>query len=213
VALPIQANFLVNAIAPSDPHTAAQLLPLVYDDLRRLAARRLAKEAPGPTLEPTDLVHETYLRLLKMGVSAHWDHRAHFLGAAAQAMRRILVENARRKKCLKHGGHLVRQDLDAAELPAPAPREDLLALDDALTKLATTDRTAADLVQLRYFGGLTIPKAARILRISTRTADRLWSYARAWLRREMEEPEQEAVPLRSQGRPPSPGRATAKQSS
>jgi RNA polymerase sigma factor (TIGR02999 family) len=173
-----------------DPRTSAQLLPLVYDDLCRLAARRLAREAPGQMLQPTDLVHEAYLRLVKMGVSTHWDDRAHFFGAAAKAMRRILVENARRKKCLKRGGNFVRQDVDAAQLLAPVPREDLLALDHALTKFAATDRTAADLVQLRYFGGLTIAEAARILRISSRTADRLWSYARAWLRRAMEGPDE-----------------------
>jgi RNA polymerase sigma factor (TIGR02999 family) len=173
-------------LSEADPHTAARLLPLVYDDLRRLAGHRLAKEAPGEMLQPTDLVHDAYLRLAKMGTSARWDDRAHFFGAAAEAMRRILVENARRKKRLKHGGPLVRQDLDAARLAVPAPREDLLALDDALTKLTATDHVAAELVQLRYFGGLTIAEVARILRISSRTANRLWSYARAWLRREME---------------------------
>ena len=190
MALPIQADFLVNVMAASDPRTTAQILPLVYDDLLRLAVRRLAKEAPGQMLQPTDLVHEAYLRLRKRGVSAHWDDRAHFFGAAAKAMRRILVENARRRKRMKHGGHLVREDLDASQLQAPEPHEDLVALDEALTLLATTDRTAADLIQLRYFGGLTIPEAARMLGISSRTADRLWSYARAWLHREMEEPDE-----------------------
>jgi RNA polymerase sigma factor (TIGR02999 family) len=213
LALPIQADFLVNDMAASDPHTAAQIVPLVYDDLIRLAAHRLAKETPGQMLQPTDLVHEAYLRLLQRDVSAHWDDRAHFFGAAAEAMRRILVENARRKKSLKRGGHLVRQDLDAAELLAPTPREDLLALDDALTELAATDRPAADLVQLRYFGGLTIAEAAGILRISSRTADRLWSYARAWIRCEMEEPDKGTVPPRLEGRPPFPGRTTAKRPS
>ena len=201
-------------LTETDPHTTAQLVPLVYDDLRRLAARRLAKEAPGQTLdEPTDLVHEAYLRLLKMGASAYWDDRAHFFGAAAKAMRRILVENARSRKCPKRGGNLVLLDLDVAQRAGPAPREDLLALDDALTELAATDRPAADLVQLRYFGGLKISEAARILRISSRTADRLWSYARAWLRCEMEEPDKGTVPPRSEGRPPFPGRARAKRPS
>jgi RNA polymerase sigma factor (TIGR02999 family) len=172
---------LLNALAPDDPAGAAKLLPLVYDDLRRLAAHRLAHEAPGQTLQPTALVHEAYLRLMRGHTAEHWDGRGHFFAAAAEAMRRILVENARRKRSAKHGGGLVRHDLDEAELEAPEPREDLLALDEALTQLAATDRAAADLVQLRYFGGLSIPEAARVLRISPRTANRLWTYARAWL--------------------------------
>jgi RNA polymerase sigma factor (TIGR02999 family) len=171
----------LDALAPGDAATAAQLLPLVYDDLRRLAERRLAHEAPGQTLDPTGLVHEAYLRLVGDHAWADWDSRGHFFAAAAEAMRRILVERARRKRALKHGGGLVRQPLDEAELLAPEPREDLLALDEALTQLAATDRTAAALVQLRYFGGLSIPEAARVLSISPRSADRLWSYARAWL--------------------------------
>jgi RNA polymerase sigma factor (TIGR02999 family) len=171
---------LLNALEPDDQTAAEQLLPLVYDDLRRLAARHLAREAPGQTLQPTGLVHEAYLRL--MGNRArHWDGRGHFFAAAAEAMRRILVENARRKRSRKRGGGMRRRGLDEAELPAPEPREDVLALDEALTQLAATDRTAASLVQLRYFGGLTIPEAARVLRISPRTANRLWTYARAWL--------------------------------
>jgi RNA polymerase sigma factor (TIGR02999 family) len=182
----------VESIKHSDPHEAAQLLPLVYDDLRRLATHRLAHEPPGQTLdEPTALVHEAYLRLEGGGRGQHWDDRAHFFAAAAEAMRRILVESARRKRALKHGGGLVRRELDEAELMAPESCKDLLALDEALTKLATVDRTAAKLVQLRYFGGLTIGEAARILRISSRRADRVWSYARAWLRCEIGE---ETVP-------------------
>jgi RNA polymerase sigma factor (TIGR02999 family) len=177
---------LLKAIESGDPDAPAQLLPLVYDDLRRLAARRLAHEAPGQTLDPTALVHESYLRLVGAGGEAHWDSRGHFFAAAAQAMRRILVENARRKRRLKHGGGLVRQPLEEAELLAPQPREDLLALDAALTKLAATDRTCADLVQLRYFGGLSIPEAAQMLGISARTANRLWAYARAWLHQEIQ---------------------------
>jgi RNA polymerase sigma factor (TIGR02999 family) len=172
---------LLDALPPGDAATAAQLLPLVYDDLRRLAAHRLAHEAPGQTLDPTGLVHEAYLRLLGDQAEAHWDGRGHFFAAAAEAMRRILVENARRKRALKHGGGLARQPLDEAALLTPEPREDLLALDEALTQLAATDPTAATLVQLRYFGGLPIPEAARVLGISPRSADRLWSYARAWL--------------------------------
>jgi RNA polymerase sigma factor (TIGR02999 family) len=186
MASPSQADTLQNAMEPDDPHDAAQLLPLVYDDLRRLAAHRLAKEPPGQTLEPTGLVHEAYLRLVGAAPTAHWDNRGHFFAAAAEAMRRILVENARRKKSLKRGGRTARQEVDIAELLTPAPREDLVALDEALTKLAATDHTAANLVQLRYFGGLSIPEAARILRISPRTANRIWTYARAWLHQEME---------------------------
>jgi RNA polymerase sigma factor (TIGR02999 family) len=181
-----QADLLLNAMDPGDPHDAAQLLPLVYDDLRRLAALRLGQEAPGQTLQPTALVHEAYLRLVGTGGSVYWDDRAHFFAAAAWAMRRILIENARRKKTLKRGRGSRRQELDPARLLGPAPREDLLALDEALTKLADTDRTAADLVQLRYFGGLSISEAARILRISSRTANRIWTYARAWLHQEIE---------------------------
>ncbi len=175
-------TYLLSAIDAGEPEAAQQLLTLVYDDLRRLAARRLAHEAPGQTLQPTALVHEAYLRLL--GTKAvNWDGRAHFFAAAAEAMRRILVENARRKRALKRGAGAMRQELDEAALLAPEPREDLLALDEALTELAAAD--AADLVQLRYFGGLSIPEAARILGISPRSADRLWAYARAWLHQQV----------------------------
>jgi RNA polymerase sigma factor (TIGR02999 family) len=171
----------LNALPPADPAASAELLPLVYDELRRLAASRLSREAPGLTLQPTALVHEAYLRLVGGAGGARWDSRGHFFAAAAEAMRRILVENARRKHSLKRGGDRVRHKLDEAELLAPEPQEDLLALDEALTQLAAADRPAADLVQLRYFGGLTIPEAAGVLGISPRTADRLWTYARAWL--------------------------------
>ncbi len=177
-----EVTSLLNAIQGSDPQAAAQLLPLVYDDLRRLAAHRLAHEAPGQTLQPTALVHEAYLRLVGTQTETSWDGRNHFFAAAAEAMRRILVEYARRKRRLKHGGAVTRQPLDEAELLAPEPREDVLALDEALTELADTDRAAADLVQLRYFGGLSIPEAAQVLGVSQRTAERLWTYARAWLR-------------------------------
>jgi RNA polymerase sigma factor (TIGR02999 family) len=172
---------LLNTVGSGDPEAAAQLLQLVYDDLRRLAARRLAHEAPGQTLEPTALVHEAYLRLVGDTPDWHWDGRAHFFAAAAEAMRRILVERARRRRRLKRGGDRVRQPLEEAELLAPEPREDVLALDEALTELAATDRAAADLVQLRYFGGLSIPDAAQVLGVSPRTAKRLWTFARAWL--------------------------------
>ena len=172
---------LLKTVGTGDPDAAAQLLQLVYDDLRRLAARRLAHEAPGQTLQPTALVHEAYLRLVGDKNATSWDGRGHFFAAAAEAMRRILVENARRKRRLKRGGGRERLPLEEAELLAPEPREDILALDEALKELAATDRAAADLVQLRYFGGLSIPDAAQVLGVSPRTAKRLWTFARAWL--------------------------------
>jgi RNA polymerase sigma factor (TIGR02999 family) len=172
---------LLDALSPAEPSTAAQLLPAVYNDLRRLAAAKLAHEPPGQTLEPTALVHEAFLRLTRDKRADHWDNRGHFFAAAAEAMRRILVEHARRKHALKNGGGMARHPLDEAELLAPETREDLLALDEALTQLADADPAAAQLVQLRYFGGLSIPDAARALGISPRSADRLWAYARAWL--------------------------------
>src|SRR5207253_533136 len=145
------------------------------------AAHRLAHEAPGQTLEPTALVHEAYLRLVGADADAHWDGRGHFFAAAAEAMRRILVDNARRKKSRKHGGHLAPQDFDAGQLAAPEPQEDLLALDEALNQLAAKDPLKAELVKLRYFAGLTVEEAARALGISSTTAERYRTYARAWL--------------------------------
>jgi RNA polymerase sigma factor (TIGR02999 family) len=177
---------LLNAVEQGDSHAAGQLLPLVYDELRKLAAQRLAQERPGQTLQATALVHEAYLRLVNNAPERPWNGRGHFFAAAAEAMRRILVENARRKQGLKHGGGLARRELDGEQLAAPEPREDLLALDAALDKLALGNREAAALVQLRYFAGLTLPEAAQALGISPRTAGRLWAYARAWLRREVE---------------------------
>ena len=174
-------TILLDAIQSGDPEAPAQLLPLVYEELHRLARHRLAHEAPGQTLQPTALVHEAYLRLVGEGRGQHWNGRDHFFAAAAEAMRRILVENARRKRTLKRGGARVRRELEEAELAAPEPREDLLALDEALTLLATRDRTAADLVQLRYFGGLSVGEAAQILGLSQRNAERLWTYTRLWL--------------------------------
>src|SRR5262245_16617242 len=179
---------VLEAIQSGDPGAPAQLLPLVYEELRRLAAHRLAHEAPGQTLGGTALVHEAYLRLVGEGRGQHWCDRAHFFAAAAEAMRRILVENARRKRSLKRGGTFVRRELQEAELLAPEPSEDLLAVDEALTRLAATDGTAANLVQLRYFGGLTMPEAAQSLDLPLRTAERLWAYARAWLREQIENP-------------------------
>jgi RNA polymerase sigma factor (TIGR02999 family) len=172
---------LLDAIQSGDPDAPGQLLPLVYEELRSLARRRLAHEAPGQTLQATALVHEAYLRLVGEGRGEQWRGRDHFFAAAAEAMRRILVDKARRKRTLKHGGSLRRRELDEAELAAPEPREDLLALDAALTELASTDRTAAELVQLRYFGGLSVADAARVVGLSLRSAERLWTYTRVWL--------------------------------
>jgi RNA polymerase sigma factor (TIGR02999 family) len=179
-------TLLFNGLAPDDPHTGAELLPLVYNELRQLAVHRLAREAPGHTLEPTALVHEAYLRLVRDTQGDHWGGRDHFFAAAAKAMRRILVENARRKRTLKRGSGVKHQTLDQVEPPIFEPREDLLALDQALTELAVADRAAADLVQLRYFGDLSMSEAAQVLGISQRTAERLWTYARAWLRQRLE---------------------------
>jgi RNA polymerase sigma factor (TIGR02999 family) len=181
---------ILDAAAAGDPRAAADLLPLVYDELRRLADIHMAREKPGQTLTATALVHEAYLRLVpdrrgQPGGSPDFANRRHFFAAAATAMRRILVENARRKRSAKHGGGLIRRDLDDACLALPEPREDLLALDEALDKLAAKDNAKAELVQLRYFAGLTLEQAAEALGISTTTADRYWAYARAWLHQEM----------------------------
>jgi RNA polymerase sigma factor (TIGR02999 family) len=176
---------ILSAIEQGDPQAAEQLLPLVYDELRQLAAQRLAHEAPGQTLDATALVHEAYLRLVGTDPQRPWDSRGHFFAAAAAAMRRILVDNARRKRSRKRGGGRARQELDEARLPAPQPRDDLLALDEALHKLAAKDKVKADLVQLRYFAGLTLEQAAKVLGISISTADRYWAYARAWLHQEV----------------------------
>ncbi len=171
---------LLNAIAQGDPRAAGQLLPLVYEELRRLAARKLAHENPGQTLSATALVHEAYLRLA--GDAAHdWDSRGHFFAAAAEAMRRILVESARRKRRRKHGGDRQRVPLDDIADPAGAPSDDVLALDEALVRLAEEDPVKARLVELRFFAGLSVEDAARCLGISRSTADRYWVYARAWL--------------------------------
>jgi RNA polymerase sigma factor (TIGR02999 family) len=173
---------LLSAIRDGDPGAANQLLPLVYDELRRLAAQKLAHENPGQTLQPTALVHEAYLRLVGAeNLPSEWEGRGHFFAAAAEAMRRILVESARRKRRRKHGGSRTRQALDPDQVAAREVSEDLLALDEALTKLAASDPRVAQLVQLRYFGGLTIKQAAEVLDISTRTANADWAYARSWL--------------------------------
>jgi RNA polymerase sigma factor (TIGR02999 family) len=177
---------ILSDIALGDPHVASQLLPLVYEELRQLAAHKLAHELPGQTLQPTALVHEAYLRLVNAKETPNWEGRGHFFTAAAEAMRRILVESARRKASIKRGGGLARVDLDRGLLAAPEIQEDIEALDQALTKLAAVDKMAAELVQLRYFAGLTLPEAAQVLGVSPRTAGRLWAYARAWLRQEIE---------------------------
>jgi RNA polymerase sigma factor (TIGR02999 family) len=173
---------ILAAIDKGDPQAAAQLLPLVYDELRKLAAQRLAQEKSGQTLQATALVHEAYMRLVG---DQQFANRRHFFAAAAEAMRRILVENTRRKKSLKHGGAMARQEMDPSDVAAPESDPDLLALDEALSKFAVVDPQAAELVQLRYFAGLTIKQAADVLGVSPRTADFLWSYARAWLRSEL----------------------------
>jgi RNA polymerase sigma factor (TIGR02999 family) len=171
---------ILNAIDRGDPHAAEELLPLVYDELRRLAAQKLAHEKPGQTLEATALVHEAYLRLVGADKAKHWNSRGHFFAAAAEAMRRILVDNARRKRRPKHGGDRRRIELDEA-LAAADPRQDLLALDNALTRLAAREPVKAELVKLRYFAGLSLEEAAAILGISPATAKRYWAVARAWL--------------------------------
>jgi RNA polymerase sigma factor (TIGR02999 family) len=172
---------ILSAIDQGDPRAAEQLLPLVYDELRKLAATKLAQEKPGQTLQATALVHEAYLRLVDAAETPHWDSRRHFFAAAAEAMRRILVDRARRRRSVKHGGARVRIDLDEALVVGEEPRQDILDLDELLDQLASADPRAAELVKLRFFAGLTGEQAAEILSISPRSADLLWAYARAWL--------------------------------
>jgi RNA polymerase sigma factor (TIGR02999 family) len=182
---------ILSAIEAGDLQAAEKLLPLVYDELRRLAAAKLAQEKPGQTLEATALVHEAYVRLVQSspadpsGCERRYADRRHFFAAAAEAMRRILVDNARRKHAQKRGGAQVRHDVDNLALALPQPREDLVALDDALQRLRLSDQQAAELVQLRYFAGLSMLDAAEVLGVSPRTAHRLWEYARAFLHREL----------------------------
>jgi RNA polymerase sigma factor (TIGR02999 family) len=175
---------ILDAIQKGDPKAADELLPLVYEELRRLAAHKMAGEAAGHTLQPTALVHEAWLRL----VASHqrsWENRAHFFGAAAEAMRRILVDHARRKHSLKRGGGAQREELHDSVLVLAAPPDELLAVHEALDNLARTDPTAAELVKLRYFVGMTMEEAALALGLSKRTAEDLWTYARVWLHREI----------------------------
>jgi RNA polymerase sigma factor (TIGR02999 family) len=200
---------ILSQIEQGHPAAADQLLRLVYDELRKLAAAKLAHEKPGQTLQATALVHEAYLRLvgggaksevrgqrsaeelptsdLRLQTSDRWHSRAHFFAAAAEAMRRILIERARQRQCEKRGAGLVRKDLDTLDLAAPESSNDLLALDDALSKLASRDPKAAELVKLRYFSGLTLDQVSQTLAIPPRTADRLWAYARAFLHAEIYE--------------------------
>jgi RNA polymerase sigma factor (TIGR02999 family) len=176
---------ILGQIEDGDGQAAERLLPLVYEALRKLAAAKMAQENPGQTLQATALVHEAYIRLVDTGKAQHWDSRGHFFSAAAEAMRRILVEQARRKGRKKRGAEYGRVDLDDVEITVEAPSDDLLALDEALTKLSSRKIEAATLVNLRYFAGLTVDQAARAMGISSSTADRHWTYARAWLYREL----------------------------
>jgi RNA polymerase sigma factor (TIGR02999 family) len=177
---------ILSAIEQGDPHASEQLLPLVYEELRKLAAQKMAQEAPGQTLQPTALVHEAYLRLVGVAKAQHWDSRRHFFAAAAEAMRRILVENARRKKRLRHGGAFQRVELPEDLHAAAGASEDVLAVDQALDQLAVADPPTYELVKLVYFAGLTMEQAAETLGIAPRTAYRNWTYARAWLFRRLQ---------------------------
>jgi RNA polymerase sigma factor (TIGR02999 family) len=181
-----EATRILDQIQQGDPHAAGQLLPLVYDELRRLAAHKLAQERPGQTLQATALVHEAYLRLVGHSPDQHWQHRGHFFAAAAEAMRRILVERARRKRSRKHGGDRSRQDSNLDEPAGLETRDplEILAVHEALDQLALKAPRKAELVKLRYFLGCTMTEAAQVLGISEATADGDWAYAKAWLRRQ-----------------------------
>ena len=186
--MPSEVTRILSAIEAGDPHAAEQLLPLVYDELRKLAAMRLAQEKPGQTLQATALVHEAYLRLVDGDKAQHWDSRGHFFAAAAEAMRRILVESARRKKRLRHGGGRQQQLLENDEpaIAAPVDALDVLALDDALDRLEAIYPRRAQLVKLRFFAGFTLPEISALLGVSQSTAEADWTYAKAWLQRDME---------------------------
>jgi RNA polymerase sigma factor (TIGR02999 family) len=185
-----------------DPHAAGELLPLVYDELRKLAAHKMSSEPPGHTLQPTALVHEVWLRLVR-GNDQSFENRRHFFAAAAQAMRRILIERARHRDRARHGGQLQRVDLDAVELAAPLADDDLLALDEALDQLAGFDPTAAELVKLRFFVGVAHAEAARMVGLSRSGADRAWVFARAWLYQQLRG-EEARIPTEDGGRAPTP---------
>ena len=177
-------TLLLDALRKGDPRASGELLPLVYRELRQLAAQKMANELPGQTLQPTALVHEAWLRLAGHA-EIQWEGRAHFFGAAAEAMRRILIDNVRRKRAVRHGGGQERLQIDDVDLAAAIKDDELLAVHEALDKLALQDGKKAELVKLRYFAGLTIAEAARMLGISEPTAKRWWSYARAWLYQEL----------------------------
>lgn len=178
---------ILSAIEQGDRRASSELLPLVYEELRRLAASKMKREKSDHTLQPTALVHEAFLRLVGGESSKRWDSRGHFFAAAAESMRRILIDDARRRGCEKRGGQWVRQDLhDGSAAECPEDPADLLSLDEALTKLADEDSDLAKLVELRYFTGLTVEQTAEVMGVSVRTAKRNWAYARAWLQREMD---------------------------
>jgi RNA polymerase sigma factor (TIGR02999 family) len=187
---------ILHQIEQGDPHAAGELLPLVYDELRRLATRRLARERPGQTLQATALVHEAYLRLVGHDPDRHWDHRGHFFAAAAEAMRRILVERARRKRRRKHGGGFSPQDSNLDALPEPESRDPLevLAVHEALDQFAAKAPRKAELVKLRYFLGCTMSEAAQVLGIAQSTAEEDWTYSKAWLRRKWLRGKQKQAP-------------------
>ena len=181
------ATRILQRIEQGDPKAAADLLPLVYEELRKLAAQKLAQEKPGQTLQATALVHEAYIRLVDVEKAQHWESRRHFFAAAAEAMRRILVDRARRKGRLKRGGKLQRQDAEYVEPTAEPPADEILDVDEALSDFTAKHPDMAEVVTLRYFAGLTIPEIAEILGVSSTTVDRHWSYARAWLYRRLKD--------------------------
>ena len=181
-----EVTSILSAIEQGEPRAAEQLLPLVYNELRRLAAQKLAREKPGQTLQATALVHEAYVRLVVGSQAGDWNSRGHFFAAAAEAMRRILVERARHKGCIQHGGGLRRVDLLDADAVVPTEDEEVLLLDEALVRLAAARPQAAELVKLRFFAGLPLVEIAPLLALSPRSTRRLWVFARAWLRRDME---------------------------
>jgi RNA polymerase sigma factor (TIGR02999 family) len=189
-----EVTLILSAIEQGDPHAAEQLLPLVYKELRKLAAQRMAREAPGQTLQATALVHEAYLRVVDSDKAPQWNSRGHFFAAAAEAMRRILVERARHKRSLKAGGDRRRLELADLEPALVGPDDNLLALSEALEKLERQDKRKSDLVKLRFFAGLTIEQAAQALGISTSTAENDWAYARCWLRLELHDSRQDPQP-------------------
>jgi RNA polymerase sigma factor (TIGR02999 family) len=191
---------ILSAIEQGDPHAAEQLLPLVYGELRKLAAHKLDQKKPGQTLDATALVHEAYLRLVGKGEEQNWNGRHHFFAAAAEAMRRILVQTARRKQGPKQGGRLRRIDADLDLMADRAPSGNLLELDEALAKLAEESPARAELVKLRFFAGMTLPEAAAVLGISRATAERYWTYARTWLYAELSDGQEDAAPDREKSR-------------